>query len=169
MSPFIETTGKPRRNERGAVAVEFALVLPLLILLVFGVIQWGLVMAQSAALSGGARNGARYGVVNIVSARTCSDVVSQVRGNSGTIGMTGTQVGVTVQLVTGSTTSTVCSSAANSSTVTPSAGASTLPCKASSDTSKLSVTATYDAPSLLPIGTGAFSLQGQGTYRCEYK
>ena len=111
MKQWAENVGKRRRAERGAVAVEFALVLPLLVLLVFGVIQWGMVMAQSAALSGGARSGARFGVVNIVSTRTCSDVVSQVRDNSGTIGLAGTQVAVSVQLVTGSTSTTVCSSA----------------------------------------------------------
>lgn len=151
------------------MAVEFALVLPVLMLILFGVIQWGFVMAQSAALSGGARSGARYGVVNIISAHTCQDVVNQVRNNASTIGMAGAQIGVTVKMVTGATEATVCTSSAGSSSVTPSAGAASMPCKTAADTSKLAVVASFTSPSLLPIGTGSFDLQGQGTYRCEYK
>ncbi len=46
-------------NERGAGVVEFALVLPLLMMLVFGTIQFGLLYNRQQALHAPAREGAR--------------------------------------------------------------------------------------------------------------
>lgn len=159
------------RASDGAVAVEFALVLPVLMLLVFGAIQWGMVMAQNAALAGGARAGARYGVVNIISAHTCQGVVTQVRQAASTIAMSGTKVAVTVKVGQSAAAAvTVCASAADSSTVS---NPTTQPCAflgvTPSDSNRLYVTAQYTSPSLLPIPLGPFNLVGQGTYRCEYK
>jgi Flp pilus assembly protein TadG len=48
-----------RRNERGAAAVEFALVLPLLVLLFVGIAEMGRLYYLQATLSGAAREGAR--------------------------------------------------------------------------------------------------------------
>jgi hypothetical protein len=47
------------RDERGAVAVEMALLLPLVLLLLFGVIEWGKVFSQVEVYNGMAREGAR--------------------------------------------------------------------------------------------------------------
>ena len=52
------------RSERGASLVEFALVLPLLMLFVFGVIEFGGTYNDSNALRNGVREGARLAVVN---------------------------------------------------------------------------------------------------------
>lgn len=49
-----------RTNERGAAAVEFALILPLLLLLLFAIIDFGWVLSQQLAVTAGAREGARY-------------------------------------------------------------------------------------------------------------
>jgi Flp pilus assembly protein TadG len=46
-------------SERGAAAVEFALVLPLLILLVFGIIQFSIEYNRAQGLHAAAREGAR--------------------------------------------------------------------------------------------------------------
>ena len=46
-------------REHGASAVEFALVLPILVLLVFGIITFGIVFARSQGMEAAAREGAR--------------------------------------------------------------------------------------------------------------
>ena len=51
-------------RERGSSAVEFAIVLPLLIALLFGVIQIGWLFFASTEMAGGARQGARTMVVS---------------------------------------------------------------------------------------------------------
>ena len=49
-----------RLRDRGAATVEFALVLPLLLLLVVGIIQFGRAFSMQIQLSGAANAGARY-------------------------------------------------------------------------------------------------------------
>lgn len=49
----------PRRRQRGQSLAEFALVAPIFFLLLFGVIQLGLVMASQNGLVDGVRNAAR--------------------------------------------------------------------------------------------------------------
>jgi Flp pilus assembly protein TadG len=53
-----------RRGESGASAVEFAVILPLLVVLVFGIIAFGFGFARWVALTNGAREGARYMAIN---------------------------------------------------------------------------------------------------------
>ncbi|MGB7982007.1 MAG: TadE family protein, partial [Candidatus Nanopelagicales bacterium] len=48
-------------GERGTVAIEAALIFPLLILLVFGIIEWSLVLKDQMELTSVARAGARTG------------------------------------------------------------------------------------------------------------
>lgn len=50
---------KLRNNEKGATAIEFAMVAPVLIWLIFGVIEFGILMATQSALEGGASKAAR--------------------------------------------------------------------------------------------------------------
>lgn len=52
-----------RRGDRGAAAVEFALVAPLLLLLVFGIIQYGYMLSFRQAISQGAADGARAAAI----------------------------------------------------------------------------------------------------------
>ena len=53
-----------RGRERGAAAVEFALVLPLLIVLLLGIIDFGLYYYNDLQLTHAARDAARYLSVN---------------------------------------------------------------------------------------------------------
>src|SRR5687767_15081283 len=53
-----------RRNRRGAAVVEFAMVAPLLFLLIFGLIEFGRVVMVQQVLTNGAREGARVGVLD---------------------------------------------------------------------------------------------------------
>ncbi len=51
--------------DRGAAAVEFALVLPLLMMLVMGGIDWGFYFFQAQVVTNAAREGARAGSLEI--------------------------------------------------------------------------------------------------------
>ena len=51
------------RRDDGATAVEFALVVPILLLLVFGIIEYGLWFSDSLSSRQGVREAARQGVV----------------------------------------------------------------------------------------------------------
>jgi Flp pilus assembly protein TadG len=49
------------RGEGGAVAVEFAIILPILVLLVFGIIDFGHAWYMKQIVTNASREGARYG------------------------------------------------------------------------------------------------------------
>lgn len=67
------------RCERGAVAVEFALILPVLLLIVMGTIEFGRVYSQFQVFNGAAREGARCAAVQ---STPFSDCVVQERIDS---------------------------------------------------------------------------------------
>ena len=48
------------RDERGAAIVEFAIIVPLLLILVLGIVDFGRLMAVSGGLAAAVREGARY-------------------------------------------------------------------------------------------------------------
>ena len=52
-----------RRGDTGAAAVEFALLVPLLMVLVFGIISYGYMLSFRQGMSQGASEGARAGAV----------------------------------------------------------------------------------------------------------
>jgi Flp pilus assembly protein TadG len=52
------------RSERGAAAVEFALVMPLLFLLVFGIIEFGFIFNKELSVTHAAREGVRVYALN---------------------------------------------------------------------------------------------------------
>jgi Flp pilus assembly protein TadG len=65
--------GLRRRVERGSSLVEFALVVPLVLTLLFGVIEFGVVWSNQIAIRQGVREGARSGVVaNFGTTTSCS-------------------------------------------------------------------------------------------------
>ena len=55
--------GAQDAGDRGATAVEFALIAPLLVLLVIGIIEYGLWFSDSLSVRQGVREAARQGVV----------------------------------------------------------------------------------------------------------
>jgi Flp pilus assembly protein TadG len=95
--PFPPPGARSRRADEGAAAVELALVLPVLLLLVFGLIDFGRVMQQQIQLTEAVREGARVGALN----GTASDMQNQVLTTVGT----GTGLGwTTTSPCTGTTT-----------------------------------------------------------------
>ena len=91
-----------RRGERGASAVEFALIIPLLVMLLLGTITAGLVYADHVSLTNAAREGARYGAAaDAASTSWASSVqtrVQQVYFNAA--GTAPTNAQVCVRLIT---------------------------------------------------------------------
>lgn len=63
--------GSRLRSERGAVVVEFALLLPVLLMIVVGTIEFGRVYSQFQVFSGAAREGARCAAVQATPFRDC--------------------------------------------------------------------------------------------------
>ena len=58
------TSGRGPRSERGSQLIEFALVLPLLLLLVLGILDFGLLFQRYEAVTNAAREGARVAVLD---------------------------------------------------------------------------------------------------------
>ena len=54
---------KPKQKERGAVAVEMAVVLPLLLLILIGTMEFGRVFNVQNSLTQAAREGARHAAI----------------------------------------------------------------------------------------------------------
>jgi Flp pilus assembly protein TadG len=74
-----------QQNERGASLVEFALVLPILVLLVFGVIEFGTTYNNYLSIRGGAREGARQADVgNFGTNQTCTGGAANTYGGGNT-------------------------------------------------------------------------------------
>lgn len=53
------------KSENGAVLVEFVIVFPLLIILIFGTIEFGILLYNKAVLTNASREGAREGVIYV--------------------------------------------------------------------------------------------------------
>lgn len=51
-------------NEKGGAAVEFAVVLPLLVLILFGIVEYGFIFYNKQVLTNASREGARFGIVS---------------------------------------------------------------------------------------------------------
>lgn len=62
------------KGEKGAAAVEFAIILPLLVLLVFGIIEFGRVYNLYLAVTHAAREGARIASVRNGTGATDDDI-----------------------------------------------------------------------------------------------
>ena len=73
----------------GAAVVEFAVVLPLLLATVFGIIEFGRMMMVQQVLTSAAREGTRIGVLP---GATSDDVAAQVEASLVGTGLTGVQV-----------------------------------------------------------------------------
>ncbi|MFW2381980.1 MAG: TadE/TadG family type IV pilus assembly protein [Acidimicrobiales bacterium] len=65
-----------RETERGAALAEFTFVLPIFVILVFGIIQFGLALNQVQAYQAAAREGARVGALQTSSSADINNAVT---------------------------------------------------------------------------------------------
>jgi Flp pilus assembly protein TadG len=66
------------RTEDGAAAIEFALVLPILLLLVFGIIEFGFALYNKEVITNASREGARYGIIMACPTRPTASQIQNV-------------------------------------------------------------------------------------------
>jgi Flp pilus assembly protein TadG len=74
--------GRPRHRrvpgERGAAAVEFALVVPLLLLILFGIVSYGFMLSMRQGMAQAAGEGARAAAVTLVDAEKDDAAVAAI-------------------------------------------------------------------------------------------
>jgi Flp pilus assembly protein TadG len=142
------------RTEDGASAVEFALVVPILLLLLIGILNFGFVFAQQLSLNNAARQAARYAVVD---GRTCADIKNEGKLAAETLGMSASAGTVPTPVVTN-------------------CGADTVkPCAGTAPNTNITVTMTRSGAANRWIVTAPpFNLlsvptvRGTGVMRCEF-
>ncbi len=101
-----------KSEARGAAMVEFALAVPLLLLLTMGAIDFGRAFYQSVTISHAAETGAVYGAQNNITSGHDTEMVQRARDDAadvGTVTVTSTRVckcpnGTVVDCVTGTCT-----------------------------------------------------------------
>jgi Flp pilus assembly protein TadG len=69
------------KEEKGAALVEFAIVVPLLLLLVFGIIEFGVMIFDTTMLTNASREGARAGIVYVPNSTVPVSTINQVVNN----------------------------------------------------------------------------------------
>lgn len=80
MREMLRGRGKRGSLEKGAVAVEFALIVPILSMLLLGIVTTGYSYSHVLGLTNAVREGARFGATSDASSGTwTSDVISRVR------------------------------------------------------------------------------------------
>jgi Flp pilus assembly protein TadG len=134
------------RDQNGAALVEFAIVLPVLLLLIFGMIEFSVMLYDKAMLTNASREGARAGIVYSYPAPITTTEITQtvndyLQGHMITFGATSTPTVAVSGACTGSGSS-------------------------------LTVTVTYPynfliLPNFVQTLSGTFTLEAQTTMRCE--
>jgi len=153
------------RGEEGAAAVEFALIVGVLAMLIFGMLQFGLAFFQLQNLRAATREGARVGAVD----GSVADITARVQQASGISTPFGSSL--YIQTVKNGTPTTV-----------PNTPTTTVPCATVNDVTPDSVIAGVDLTSpSLPTGLqNIFTVdipllptidlrhsQVEGEFRCE--
>lgn len=164
--------GRRVADDSGASAVEFALVVPILLLLVFGIINFGIIFSQQLTLNNAVREGARRAVVNDPgSPRSCDQILASVKNDLSGLALNKSAVQVKITQ-SGFTSSNACGSSFQSTTF--GATASNIPCKGSLAGSgpipSLQVETQYvsNIPVAFPPFPTTITLSSKAVYRCEF-
>jgi Flp pilus assembly protein TadG len=76
-------------NHEGTAVVEFALILPVFLVLIFGVLEFGLIMHSKGIITLASREGARYGVVYRVPRQDAGQIQTKVQSYLQGVGVNG--------------------------------------------------------------------------------
>lgn len=98
------TSRRPRRLQRGAAALEFAIILPFLVLILLGIIDFGVLMGAQTQISNAAREGARAGALTGLYSRAEGAAKNAISSMPGA-----TNAGTTVTITCTTPTGTACS------------------------------------------------------------
>ncbi len=71
-------TGKNRNREKGVAAVEFALILPMLLFVFFMIIEFSIILYDKAVITNASREGARMGIVEATPRQTIGAITATV-------------------------------------------------------------------------------------------
>jgi hypothetical protein len=149
-------------RDEGASAVEFALIVPALTLLIFGIISFGIIFAQQISLGNAARQAARAGAVSGPicgsSGSPGTGLIGQAQTDATTIAVNPSNVVVTIrrQAPAPALPTNPCGSSGNK------------PCDGSSAGDNLLVTTQYTSQMLTPFVQPSFNLTATGVFRCEF-
>ena len=111
-----------RRETEGAAAIEFAIALPVLLVLIYGIFQVGLVFQANAGMQHALGEGARYATLCVPTSTGCntpSDTAIVTRMSSKLFGMNIGTFGAPSVTTPASTTCTFCRDLTVTYTVTP--------------------------------------------------
>ena len=67
-----------RKSQRGASVVEFAILLPILLMLFFGIVDFGLLIYDKQVITNASREGARAGIVQRIPRMSAADIAGVV-------------------------------------------------------------------------------------------
>jgi Flp pilus assembly protein TadG len=67
------------RNQEGASLVEFSVLAPLFVVLLFGLVEFGLSIYSKGVISNASREGARFGVVFSTPRKTTGEITAKVQ------------------------------------------------------------------------------------------
>jgi Flp pilus assembly protein TadG len=85
-----------RKGEKGAAAVEFALVLPLLVMLLVGMMEFGLVLWRQEMITNATREAARAGIVAATPRLTEAEIQAVLEYNLSMAGIDPTATTITI-------------------------------------------------------------------------
>ncbi len=139
-----------KSNEHGVSAVEFALLLPVLVLIIFVILEGGLVLYNQAVITNASREGARAGVF----LQSTRPSVSEI--NTVIINYTS---GLLITFGNGTVTPEVFR---NNTKVTSGSA-----CSAFGDFLRVTVSYPYDYLVIGNFGFGSLTLKASATMRCE--
>jgi Flp pilus assembly protein TadG len=77
---FLQLKSKRKRREGGQSAVEMALTLPLLLLLIFGMLEMGWLASTRLVLDNITREGVRAGIIATSASQNTTDVTNRING-----------------------------------------------------------------------------------------